>query len=93
MRTLIKKCPHICEMLDNKDRTALHLAVESEKVSTVKFLLQAWAFEYLLNKLDKEGNTPLHVAAIKGHYVRLCNFKEFSQSRFPSLTLTGLDRV
>ena len=68
MRALITKCPNTCELLDNKGRTALHLAVEHGKINTVKILLQTLAFQDHINEKDKEGNTPLHVAAINERF-------------------------
>ena len=64
MRTIIKKCPDTCELLDDKHRTALHLAVESGRVNAVKLFLETVAFQDLINEQDKNGNTPLHLAAL-----------------------------
>ena len=68
MRTLIRNCPETCELLDNKGRTALHLAVETGNKNAVEILLKELAFQDLINEQDKEGNTPLHLAAINGRY-------------------------
>ena len=64
MRAIIKKCPDTCELLDDKHRTALHLAVESGRVNAVKLFLETVAFQDLINEPDKNGNTPLHLAAL-----------------------------
>ena len=64
MRAIIKKCPDTCELLDDKHRTALHLAVESGRVNAVKLFLETVAFQDLINEQDKNGNTPLHLAAL-----------------------------
>uniref|UniRef100_A0A7N2L789 Ankyrin repeat-containing protein n=1 Tax=Quercus lobata TaxID=97700 RepID=A0A7N2L789_QUELO len=71
MRTLIRNCPETCELLDNKGRTALHLAVETGNKNAVEILLKELAFQDLINEQDKEGNTPLHLAAINGRYTIL----------------------
>ena len=63
MRTIIKKCPDTCELLDDKHRTALHLAVKSGRINAVKLFLETVAFQDLINEQDKNGNTPLHLAA------------------------------
>ena len=68
MRALITKCPNTCELLDNKGRTALHLAVEHGKKNAVKVLLQTLTFQDHINEQDKEGNKPLHVAAINDRF-------------------------
>ncbi|XP_062085303.1 ankyrin repeat-containing protein At5g02620-like [Humulus lupulus] len=67
MRSIVTKCPDTCESLDDRDRTALHVAVETSKKNAVKFFLQTLAFQDLINEQDKEGNTPLHLAAFQGH--------------------------
>ena len=67
MKAIIAKCPDTCELLDDRDRTALHVAVESRKKNAVKFLLQTLAFQDLINEQDREGDTPLHLAAFRGH--------------------------
>ena len=59
MRTIIKKCPDTCELLDDKHGTALHLAVESGRINVVKLFLGT-----VKNEQDKNGNTPLHLAAL-----------------------------
>ncbi|XP_030958764.1 ankyrin repeat-containing protein ITN1-like [Quercus lobata] len=64
MRTLIEKCPDTCELLDNKHRTVLHLAVESGRINAVKLFMETLAFHDLINEPDKDGNTPLHLAAL-----------------------------
>lgn len=67
IKMLIEKCPELCELLDDNDRTALHVAVEYRKKNVVKFFLQssvALPFQDLLNQKDKNnGNTALHLAA------------------------------
>ena len=64
MRAIIKKCPDTCELLDDKHRTALHLAVESGSINAVNLFLETVAFQDLINEQDKNGNTPLHLAAL-----------------------------
>ena len=71
MKTLTTKCPETCELLDNKGRTALHLAVKIGNRNAVEIFLKELAFQDLINEQDKVGNTPLHLAAISGHYTML----------------------
>ncbi|XP_030958766.1 ankyrin repeat-containing protein At5g02620-like [Quercus lobata] len=79
MDTLIKRCPDICELLDNKGRTALHYAVESGMPKTVKFLLRKEEFQNLINEQDEEGNTPLHLAATRGYAMIVQSLSLFSK--------------
>ena len=69
MSAIIEKFPYICEWLDNRGRTALHLAAESGTTKAVKILLSSLAFRDLINEQENdEGNTAMHLAAIKGRY-------------------------
>ena len=65
MNELITKCPDIYEILNNKGRNALHLAAKSGQSAAVKYLSQ---FKSLINEQDSKGNTPMHLAASKGHF-------------------------
>nr|POE55505.1 ankyrin repeat-containing protein [Quercus suber] len=67
MKELITTCPDIYEFLDPKGQTALHVAAESGEKEAVEFFLKRPEFESLINEQDKEGNTPMHLAAINGH--------------------------
>ena len=66
MDELMKACPDIYELLDNKGRNALHTAAESESLTALYFFYNRPEFEGLINEQDKEGNTPLNLAAING---------------------------
>ncbi|XP_030946342.1 ankyrin repeat-containing protein At5g02620-like [Quercus lobata] len=69
MSAIIEKFPYTCELLDNRGRTALHLAAESGRTNAVKILLSSLAFQDLINEQENdEGNTAMHLAAIKGRY-------------------------
>ncbi|KAK7833514.1 ankyrin repeat-containing protein itn1 [Quercus suber] len=69
MSAIIKKFPYTCELLDNRGRTALHLAAESGSTNAVKILLSSLAFQDLINEQENdEGNTAMHLAAIKSRY-------------------------
>ena len=67
MKELITTCPDIYEFLDLKGQTALHIAAKSGKKKAVEFFLKRPEFESLINEQDKEGNSPMHLAAINGH--------------------------
>lgn len=68
MRELITSCPDICELLNCKSQTALHLAVEGGQNNAVKYLLETLGSYGFINKQDKDGNTALHVASIAEDY-------------------------
>ena len=71
-KELITTCPDIYEFLDLNGQTALHAAAESGKKEAVEFFLKRPEFESLINKQDKEGNTPMHLAANNGHIEIAC---------------------
>ena len=69
MSAILQNFPFTCELLDNKGRTALHHAVESGSTNAVKILLSSSAFQDLINEQENdEGNTAMHLAAIKRRY-------------------------
>ncbi|PON46094.1 Transmembrane protein [Parasponia andersonii] len=53
MKSIVTKCLDTCELLDDRERTAFHVAVESRKKNAVKFFLQTLAFQDLINEQDK----------------------------------------
>ncbi|XP_062079355.1 uncharacterized protein LOC133783726 [Humulus lupulus] len=55
---------NICELLDNNDRTALHVAVESRNICLVKGMLHFKEFNDILHWKDKDGNTCFHLAVL-----------------------------
>ncbi|XP_062084448.1 protein ACCELERATED CELL DEATH 6-like [Humulus lupulus] len=63
MKEIIFHKPEACDLVDNRGWTPLHIAVFSGKLSVVKYILNTPALEFMLNDADKEGNTPLHLAA------------------------------
>lgn len=67
---LVKKCPNYYELVDNKGRNLLHVAVEHEKETVVRHICQNNMFAMLLNATDYDGNTPLHLA-VKYSYPRI----------------------
>ncbi|KAK1283758.1 hypothetical protein QJS10_CPB21g00849 [Acorus calamus] len=53
---------------DNKRRYALHIAVEAGRRKVVEHILKDPQFGGLMSDRDCDGNTPLHLAAIKGDH-------------------------
>ncbi|WVZ66156.1 hypothetical protein U9M48_015422 [Paspalum notatum var. saurae] len=63
---LAEKCPDYCEMVDDCGRNLLHYAVKYNQDNVVRHICQNAAFSGLLNAMDCDGNTPLHLAAARG---------------------------
>lgn len=65
---LIQKCPNnYYDLVDDRGRNFLHRAVEHNKESIVRYICRDDRFGILMNAMDSEGNTPLHLAAEYGH--------------------------
>uniref|UniRef100_A0A0D9WZS5 Uncharacterized protein n=1 Tax=Leersia perrieri TaxID=77586 RepID=A0A0D9WZS5_9ORYZ len=59
---LVEKCPNYYEMVDDKGRNLLHVAVEDERETVVRHICKNDNFTTLLNAEDSNGNTPFHLA-------------------------------
>lgn len=55
------------ELLDQNGCSILHFAAKSGKHKVVSYILKHPAYEGLINMKDKQGNTPLHLAAMHWH--------------------------
>ncbi|KAH7544311.1 hypothetical protein ACOSP7_030522 [Xanthoceras sorbifolium] len=63
-KLLVKDYPNAIEMLDNNKRNILHLAARHGRNDIALFILNLPEKDDLLNAADKDGNTPLHLAAM-----------------------------
>ncbi|KAI8567208.1 hypothetical protein RHMOL_Rhmol02G0102900 [Rhododendron molle] len=58
---LVSSNPDCWEMVNSKGQNVLHIAVDMNKESVIKFILaKSWVGQ-LINQKDNEGNTPLHL--------------------------------
>ncbi|KAM5586594.1 hypothetical protein ABKV19_005495 [Rosa sericea] len=68
MEKLIQCRPDNCDLLNDKGQTVLHVAVLGGQSNVVKYILKMPKLAGLINEADKDGNTPLHLAAICKSY-------------------------
>ncbi|TKW07232.1 hypothetical protein SEVIR_7G294500v4 [Setaria viridis] len=65
---LLRCCPDVAEMEDNNGHTAFHASVVSGKANAIRCLLRRVVrAKEVLNHVDKNGNTPRHLAASMSH--------------------------
>jgi ankyrin repeat protein len=67
IKALLRQCPDAAEMVDSCGRNALHVAAASGRTSALRSLLRRVRPVELVNRVDGEGNTPLHLAAQMSH--------------------------
>ena len=58
----IKKCPGSAGLRDAKGRTFLHVAVEKKKVDVISGACRKRSLSWIMNMVDNDGNTALHLA-------------------------------
>ncbi|KAL6325868.1 hypothetical protein AAG906_031127 [Vitis piasezkii] len=68
MEEITKQCPCVYNLVDKNGWTILHVAAQCGESKVVKYILEVRGWESLINEIDNEGNTALHLAAIYGHY-------------------------
>ena len=69
IKKFLDKYPDMIELLNEEGQNILHLAAMYGKAKVVDHMLKRHDLkvEMLINNEDKNGNTPLHMAAMKGH--------------------------
>lgn len=63
---LVERCPDYAELVDGQGRNFLHCAIEHDQENVVRFICRDGALAALLNAMDFEGSTPLHLAVKYG---------------------------
>ncbi|KAI8027719.1 Protein ACCELERATED CELL DEATH 6 [Camellia lanceoleosa] len=92
MQELISECPDCCELVDGRGQNALHVAVENNEGGAVGLMLKNPLFGSLINEKDVDGNTPLHLLATWGCYIRsLIIEPRVDKSAYNAENLTALD--
>lgn len=94
MEELLKYFPDSLDIVDGRDRNILHIAVEQDKKEVIRFILSRGckATNNLLIQRDNEGNTPLHLIAKLGCFVKeLMDLKELDWEVLNNEHFTPLD--
>uniref|UniRef100_A0A0E0FAL5 PGG domain-containing protein n=1 Tax=Oryza meridionalis TaxID=40149 RepID=A0A0E0FAL5_9ORYZ len=76
VRLLVETSPDSADIRDKDGRTFLHIACADDKEwqqPTARYVVKNPILHGLLNSQDKEGNTPLHLAANHGEYATVYN--------------------
>ncbi|ONI12114.1 hypothetical protein PRUPE_4G145300 [Prunus persica] len=63
LEEMIGRRPDTCDLLNDKGQTILHAAVLGEQINVVNYILKNPKLAGLINEVDNDGNTPLHLAA------------------------------
>ncbi|KAG5233405.1 ankyrin [Salix suchowensis] len=68
VKEYLDKFPYPKEFLNKKGQSILHVAAENGKDNVISYMLKQYPklVEPLVNATDKDGNTPLHLAACYG---------------------------
>ncbi|KAJ3680088.1 hypothetical protein LUZ60_016366 [Juncus effusus] len=82
IKEFVSQFPDSGELCDKEGKNFLHVAIESRKKDTVKFIMGNPTCVRMLNIRDEKGNTPLHLAVENSSYgiVRAIISKETSYS-------------
>ncbi|CAM0879059.1 unnamed protein product [Alopecurus aequalis] len=68
VRLLLRLCPACADIRDNQGRNFLHAAAMKGCSSIMSYVIKNKMLAHLLNKQDREGNTPLHLAVARGEH-------------------------
>ncbi|XAR48709.1 hypothetical protein NMG60_11031612 [Bertholletia excelsa] len=65
MKEILLYSPDCWGIVNTKGHNVLHVAVDMEQESVLKYIRDLPIFRFLINQQDKDGNTPLHLLAKK----------------------------
>ncbi|KAH7534030.1 hypothetical protein FEM48_Zijuj04G0194400 [Ziziphus jujuba var. spinosa] len=68
MELIISYKPDARDLVDNRGCNPLHVATVNANLNAVTFILKKPRLESLINAVDNEANTPLHLAAGRNKY-------------------------
>lgn len=91
VKELLKRCPDSVNLLNKLGQNILHIAVKSGKLLLV-YHLKIWeTTKHMGNEQDVDGNTPLHLAAIKWlHHVIFILFGASTEKSMDTRNNDGL---
>ncbi|KAH7867558.1 hypothetical protein Vadar_019954 [Vaccinium darrowii] len=91
---LLSRNPDCWEMVNSKGQNILHIAVDMNMESVIKFIVNQPWFRHLINQKDNEGNTPLHLLIASDCNVgELWKHGKADQHAFNDKSMTPVDLV
>ncbi|XP_066338122.1 ankyrin repeat-containing protein At5g02620-like isoform X2 [Miscanthus floridulus] len=69
----VKKYPGSAGLCDDKGRTFLHVAVENKEVIVIRNACRNLSLSWIMNMVDNDGNTALHLALEAGSFSMFCS--------------------
>ncbi|KAF3652833.1 putative ankyrin repeat-containing protein-like isoform 2 [Capsicum annuum] len=83
---LLNHCPDCWDMLNSNNQNALHVAILNNKDKLVRVILDSGKCDSLVDELDSDGNTPLHLLAASDNHEKLvrdlCSIGRFGKRDF-----------
>ncbi|KAH7576990.1 hypothetical protein JRO89_XS01G0187700 [Xanthoceras sorbifolium] len=80
----------VARLLCDKGQSILHVAAKSGKDNVVRCILKEKGTDKLVNKMDKNGNTPFHLAALHCHSMVLFTLLCDKRSKADLVNCQGL---
>ncbi|XP_058212034.1 ankyrin repeat-containing protein At5g02620-like [Rhododendron vialii] len=91
---LLSYNPDCWEMVNSKGQNALHIAVDMNRDSVIRYILRKSWVGQLINQKDNEGNTPLHLLiASDGYANELWTHDRADHHAFNGKSMTPVDLV